>query len=67
MTTRPREPFVDYVDILHGRTGLESSYAAEIPAIKSTQRLKLHPKATFFVGEHRLSDDIAILLELHRF
>jgi len=52
MAERPREPFVDYVDILHGRTALESPYAAEIPAIRETRRLKLHPKATFFVGEN---------------
>ena len=52
MTTRPREPFIDYVDVLHGRTGLDSPYAAGIPAIKSTRRLALHPKATFFVGEN---------------
>lgn len=52
MSDRPREPFVDYVDILHGRTVLESAYVAEIPAIRATSRLKLHPKATFFVGEN---------------
>lgn len=52
MSDRPREPFIDYVDILHNRTALESPYAAEIPAIRETKRLKLHPKATFFVGEN---------------
>ncbi len=52
MSDRPREPFIDYVDILHGRTALESPYAAKIPAIRETKRLKLHPKATFFVGEN---------------
>lgn len=52
MTTRPREPFVVYVDILHGRTELDHSYAAQVPAIKSTQRLELHPKVTFFIGEN---------------
>ena len=52
MAARPREPFVDYVDVLHGRTALASPYAARIPAIKGTQRLSLHPKATFFIGEN---------------
>jgi hypothetical protein len=46
MPPRPREPFIEYVDILHGCFPLESAYAAEIPAVKSTQRLNLHPKAT---------------------
>jgi predicted ATPase len=52
MPSRPREPFVDYVDILHGRTTLESEYAANIPAIRATKRLELHPKVTFFIGEN---------------
>ncbi len=52
MTSRPREPFIDYVDVLHGRTELESPYAAELPAIKATRRLELHPKVTFFIGEN---------------
>ena len=52
MSSRPREPFIDYVDILYGRTALEATYAAEIPAIRTTKRLNLHPKATYFVGEN---------------
>jgi len=52
MPTRPREPFVEYVEILHGRSELGSPYAARIPAIRDTQRLPLHPKATFFIGEN---------------
>ncbi len=52
MALSPREPFVDYVDILHGRMPLEFPYAAGIPAIKKTSRLVLHPKATFFIGEN---------------
>jgi len=50
--SRPREPFVDYVDILHHRVPLDAAYAGEIPAIRDTRRLKLHPKATFFIGEN---------------
>jgi predicted ATPase len=52
MATRPREPFIEYVDILHGRTELVSPYAAEIGAIKNLKRLTLHPKVTFFIGEN---------------
>lgn len=52
MTPPPREPFIDYVDVLHGRTSLDHAYAAELPAIKSIQRLVLHPKVTFFIGEN---------------
>lgn len=52
MATHSREPFIEYVDILRGRTELSRPYAADIPAIKNTDRLALHPKATFFVGEN---------------
>ncbi|MEI8373951.1 MAG: AAA family ATPase [Planctomycetota bacterium] len=52
MPPRPREPFIENVDILHGYFPLESAYVGEIPAVKATQRLKLHPKATFFIGEN---------------
>ncbi|MCH8924475.1 MAG: AAA family ATPase [Planctomycetes bacterium] len=52
MTSRPREPFVDYVDILRGRATLEAPYAGELPAIKAIKRLDLHPKVTFFIGEN---------------
>ncbi len=52
MTDRPREPFLDYVLIEHGRTRLDSPYAGELPAIKAIDRLDLHPKVTFFIGEN---------------
>lgn len=52
MTQRPREPFVDYVDILHDRFTLESTYVRELPAVRATRRLTLHPKVTYFVGEN---------------
>lgn len=52
MALHPREPFLDYVDVLHGRMPLDSPYAGEIPAIKAITRLALHPKVTFFIGEN---------------
>lgn len=52
MSSRLPEPFIEYVDILHGYFPLESTYVGEIPAVKSTHRLNLHPKATFFIGEN---------------
>lgn len=52
MPERPREPFIEYVDIQHGRLPLDAPYAGEIPAIRGTRRLKLHPKVTFFIGEN---------------
>lgn len=52
MTSPPREPFIDYIDVLHGRTELDCPYAAELPAIKAIERLALHPKVTFFIGEN---------------
>ncbi|PHS12458.1 MAG: AAA family ATPase [Blastopirellula sp.] len=52
MTNPPRDPFIDYIEILHDREELESSYAPQIPAIKNFNRLKLHPKVTFFIGEN---------------
>ena len=52
MPSDPHETFIDYVDILPGYFSPESAYAAAIPAIKDTRRLKLHPKVTFFIGEN---------------
>jgi len=52
MTSRPREPFIETVDIMPGYFPLESAYVASIPAVKETRRLTLHPKATFFIGEN---------------
>ena len=52
MTARPREPFLDYVLIEHGRTALQSPYAGQLPVIKAIDRLELHPKVTFFIGDN---------------
>lgn len=52
MTQRPREPFIEHVETQHGRFPLDFPYAAEIPAIKTADRLELHPKVTFFIGEN---------------
>lgn len=52
MPTHPREPFLENIAIQHGRFPLEHPYAAELPAIKLTQKLELHPKVTFFIGEN---------------
>jgi predicted ATPase len=52
MEPRPREPFIDYVEILHHRSELDHPYAGEIPAIKNCSRISLHPKVTFFIGEN---------------
>jgi predicted ATPase len=37
---------------LHRIAELESTYAAELPAIKSLTKLDLHPHVTFFIGEN---------------
>ena len=52
MPSRPREPFLESIGIRHGYTELKSPYAGEIPAIRKTRQLKLHPKVTFFIGEN---------------
>jgi predicted ATPase len=52
MVSRPREPFLEYIDILHNRTKLDFPYAANLPVIKAIDRLALHPKVTFFIGEN---------------
>src|SRR5580658_4606034 len=49
---RPREPFLECIDVLHGYLPIESQYVADLPAVKNTGRLKLHPKVTFFIGEN---------------
>ena len=52
MPHRRREPFLEYINILHGYLPLDSQYVADLPAVKSTNQLKLHPKVTFFIGEN---------------
>jgi len=48
----PYQPHVVYVTLDRSRAALESTYAAELPAIKSLDRLELHPHVTFFIGEN---------------
>lgn len=52
MASYPREPFIEHIDILRGRVPLEFPYAGDLPAIKAIDRLALHPKVTFFIGEN---------------
>jgi predicted ATPase len=52
MPNLPREPLLDYIDVLHGYLPLDSQYVTELPAVKTTNRIKLHPKVTFFIGEN---------------
>src|SRR5262249_20124784 len=52
MPSRPREPFIDYIEVLHGRTQLDCPYAGDLPAIKAIRRLTMHPKVTYFIGEN---------------
>ena len=48
----PYEPHAVYVLLDRSRATLDSKYAAELPAIKSLDRLELHPRVTFFIGEN---------------
>jgi predicted ATPase len=41
-----------YVLLDRSRATLDSQYAAELPSIKSLNRLELHPRVTFFIGEN---------------
>ena len=41
-----------YVTLDRSRGSLEAEYAANLPAIKTLQRLELHPHVTFFIGEN---------------
>jgi predicted ATPase len=52
MSLQPRQPFLEHIEIQHGRFPLDFPYAAEIPAIKQIHRLELHSKVTFFIGEN---------------
>ncbi|QDT72769.1 AAA family ATPase [Lacipirellula limnantheis] len=48
----PYQPHVVYVTLDRSRGDLDSNCAAELPAIKTLQRLDLHPHVTFFIGEN---------------
>ena len=48
----PYEPHAVYVLLDRSRATLDSKYAAELPAIKALDRLDLHPRVTFFIGEN---------------
>lgn len=48
----PYEPHAVYVLLDRSRATLDSQYAAELPSIKSLNRLELHPRVTFFIGEN---------------
>jgi predicted ATPase len=50
--SHPYEPHAVYVLLDRTRGPLESTYAAELPAIKSLNKLELHPHVTFFIGEN---------------
>ncbi len=52
MSSRPREPFLEYIDVLRDYFPLEADYAGKLPAVRAINRLKLHPKVTFFIGEN---------------
>lgn len=48
----PYEPHAVYLLLDRSRATLDSQYAAELPSIKSLNRLELHPRVTFFIGEN---------------
>src|SRR5262245_58163595 len=48
----PYQPHAVYLLLDRSRAELDSKYAAELPAIKSLDRLDLHPRVTFFIGEN---------------
>jgi predicted ATPase len=52
MASHPYEPHAVYVALDRSRATLDEGYAAELPAIKSLDRLDLHPHVTFFIGEN---------------
>jgi predicted ATPase len=46
------QPHLLSIVLDRSRATLESTYAAELPAIKSLNKLDLHPHVTFFIGEN---------------
>ncbi len=50
--SHPYQPHAVYVSLDRTRAALQSTYAAELPAIRSLTTLDLHPHVTFFIGEN---------------
>jgi predicted ATPase len=50
--THAYQPHAKYVLLDRSRATLQSTYAGELPALKSLTRLELHPHVTFFIGEN---------------
>jgi predicted ATPase len=48
----PYQPHAVCVTLDRTRGELEAQYAAQLPAIKTLNRLDLHPHVTFFIGEN---------------
>jgi predicted ATPase len=48
----PYQPHAVCVTLDRSRGELEAQYAAQLPAIKTLDRLDLHPHVTFFIGEN---------------
>lgn len=48
----PYQPHAVCITLDRSRGELEAKYAAELPAIKTLDRLDLHPRVTFFIGEN---------------
>src|SRR4051794_20492852 len=66
MTSTPAAPFVHAVR-LHG---LAEDYTDELPALQDVERIELHPRVTFFVGENgsgksTLVEALAVALKLN--
>jgi predicted ATPase len=66
VTSTPAAPFVHAVR-LHG---LAEDYTDELPALQDVERIELHPRVTFFVGENgsgksTLVEALAVALKLN--
>lgn len=51
-TPREIEPFVRYVELKRDCVPTFDEYPFSIPAVKSLDRLELHPQVTYFIGEN---------------
>jgi len=47
-----KNPIIEFIELDRGRVPSFDRYPFNIPAIKSLERLDLHPNVTFFVGEN---------------
>ena len=52
MAALASEPFLQYVTLLRDRVPSFDTYPFSIPAIRHLERLELHPKVTYFVGDN---------------